>query len=165
MEIQFINYLPVLFAAGVVLVLLAFSLIERIMKRKVVVKLYKGAPFYEAYKLLLEHDKAVKSGASARKLAVIEQKSELYLRQVVGLAPAINQGEVVFTSAQYQQLTDAHRILQKNINFIKTDMSDEERIIGSTKLKFDCLQYGERYCTDTKAVKADAGVNVEQSMQ
>ncbi|WDE11054.1 hypothetical protein [Thalassomonas haliotis] len=162
MEIQFINYLPVLFAAGIVLVVIASSLIEKRMKRKVVDNLYKDAPFYESYQLLQEYNNAVNSGASEREQAVIEQKIKLHLQQVAGLAPVFNQGEVVFTSAQYQQLTDAHRILQKNINFVKTDMPDEQRLVGGVELKIDCLHYGQRYCTDATAVKARPKVNAEQ---
>ncbi|WDE07184.1 hypothetical protein SG34_009975 [Thalassomonas viridans] len=155
MEIQSFNFFPLVLAGAVTLAVLAFSRIEKKLRQVVIAHLYHEAAFYEAYRLLLEYDRAVGENPDAGKLALIDKKIALYLRQVAGLAPVIDQGRVVVTPPQYRQLTQAHRILMKNYNFIVSDMSAKDRILTSAMLKIDSLHYGERYFSKIETTAAE----------
>ncbi|WDE12732.1 hypothetical protein [Thalassomonas haliotis] len=145
MDVQLASYIPLLLAAVMVVMVLAFSLVEKNLKARVIARLYKDAPFYHAHQLLQQYHQAISNGASVDELNLITEKINRYFNSPYQLSPG-TQGQAGLSPQQYQQFSQAHSILQKQINFINTDMSPKQRIMVNTQIKIDCLNYAETYC-------------------
>jgi len=152
MDIQLASYIPLLLAAVMVVMVLAFALLEQNLKARVIARLYKNAPFYQAHRLLQQYHHAVNNRASADEIELITQEVNQYFNSPHQL-PSGRQGQTTLTQEQYQQFAHAHRILQKQINFINTDMSAKQRIMVNTQIKIDCLNYAETYCPTEENLK------------
>ncbi|WP_281556027.1 hypothetical protein [Thalassomonas sp. RHCl1] len=145
MDVQLASYIPLILAAVMVVMVLAFGLLEKNLKERVIARLYKNAPFFQAHLLLQEYHQAINNGASIDELDAITQKINNYFNSPHQVSPG-TQGQASLSPQQYQQFSQAHSILQKQINFINTDMSAKQRIMVNTQIKIDCLNYAETYC-------------------
>ncbi|WDE06289.1 hypothetical protein SG34_005020 [Thalassomonas viridans] len=145
MDVQLASYIPLIFAAVMVVMVLGFAFLEKSLKAKVISRLYKNAPFYQAHQLLQQYHHTVSNGTRVDELDLINEKIGRYFNSPQQLSSDI-QGQETLTSEQYQQFAQAHRILLKQINFINTDMSAKQRIMVNTQIKIDCLNYAETYC-------------------
>lgn len=148
MEVQLASYIPLILAAVMVVIVFAFASVEKNLKARVIARLYKDAPFYQAHQLLQQYHQAMNNGTSVDELDHITQQINRYFNSPTG-----TQGQANLSPQQYQQFSQAHNILQKQINFINTDMSAKQRIMVNTQIKIDCLNYAETYCNSEKEHK------------
>lgn len=157
MEVLYISYIPLFIAAFMVIIMLGFTVFDKALKAKIIARLYKDAPYYQAHKLVQRYHNAMSQGTNPNEMALIEQKIAQYLAQADRLTPDHNGEHVPLTPEQYQQFIEAHRILKKQINFINNDMSIQQRILINTQIKIDCLAYAESFCDLPLRKNAEAG--------
>ena len=155
MDVQLASYIPLLLVVIMVVMVLAVTFLEQNIKARVIARVYKNAPFYQAHQLLQQYHHALSSGATADELKLITQDVSQYFNSPHQL-PTGTQGETTLTQEQYQQFAHAHRILQKQINFINTDMSAKQRIMVNTQIKIDCLNYAETYCPTEESLRENS---------
>lgn len=160
MDIQLTDILSLLLALVALVVVLGFSSIDRILKQKIIDRLYADAPFFKAHILLCEFFELLNVQnshsmplAAQPKIASDRDKNKrldqlsLDIQSYIGFnaTEKSQRQQVTLLQTDYVRLLNAERLIQKELALMHQNLDNKDRIAAYSQRKSELLNFAGQY--------------------